>query len=308
MVEACNLSHPSICQWSDDGKLFAIKDAKTFCEVIMPKFFNGRKFRSFVRQLEFYGFSKTKKDGAMVNSLTEDPGNKIWCFCHENFIRDKPELLVDMRRPRYEKSPCVKNDQLQKLKGEVNDLRENISRMTGDLKDLKSLMESILKGFSEFNKRKDDELNDANVKPYQKKRRFTPDPVIVTRSSSFNINDDHAMECDRKDISTPTSLVYENDEFDSALEELGPISHELGDLSNWEIYNSNKDTGVMKLDYCMTLPTKPIPGDLSVCILLDPEQLQKLKPSQYHGSSLRPLASIRRGSLPPKRTVASHAA
>ena len=41
--------------WSENGDTFIVKDMEAFAN-LLPKFFKHKNFRSFVRQLNFYGF------------------------------------------------------------------------------------------------------------------------------------------------------------------------------------------------------------------------------------------------------------
>ena len=55
MISSCQ---PKIASWSEDGKMFIIKDQKVFEKEVIPQFFDHNKFTSFARQLNFYGFRK----------------------------------------------------------------------------------------------------------------------------------------------------------------------------------------------------------------------------------------------------------
>jgi len=50
-----NTSDPALATWTDDGKMFVIKDQDTFAKEVIPQFFDLKKFTSFTRQLNFYG-------------------------------------------------------------------------------------------------------------------------------------------------------------------------------------------------------------------------------------------------------------
>ena len=69
-----------------NGREFAIKEIDEFQEHILPKFFRHRNINSFIRQLNMYGFHKSRKD----------PSKNI--FSHPFFLRSQPHLLPLVRR------------------------------------------------------------------------------------------------------------------------------------------------------------------------------------------------------------------
>lgn len=52
--------YTKIIYWSSNGLEFTIKDISKFEEIVLPKYFRHNKMNSFVRQLNMYGFHKTK--------------------------------------------------------------------------------------------------------------------------------------------------------------------------------------------------------------------------------------------------------
>ena len=51
--------------WNPDGLTFVVKSVEAFTDEL-PRYFKHRNFRSFVRQLNFYGFRKLRADGALI--------------------------------------------------------------------------------------------------------------------------------------------------------------------------------------------------------------------------------------------------
>lgn len=82
---------PNIISWSEDGEMFAIKDMNQFEMKILPLYFDSNKFTSFKRQLHYYGFGKHKQQKSSRNST-------VIYYRHENFKRDRPELLTNIQR------------------------------------------------------------------------------------------------------------------------------------------------------------------------------------------------------------------
>mmetsp|Transcript_76601 Transcript_76601/g.219779 ORF Transcript_76601/g.219779 Transcript_76601/m.219779 type:complete len:175 (-) Transcript_76601:13-537(-) len=98
MVDTCP---DDIGGWSENGDTFIVKDMEAFAN-LLPKFFKHKNFRSFVRQLNFYGFRKLRTDGALIS---ERPAH-WWEFRHEKFMKGKVEWLTQIKRANhYEQSP-----------------------------------------------------------------------------------------------------------------------------------------------------------------------------------------------------------
>lgn len=103
-VDKLGLSHGS--SWVSGGRAFAIHDPEVFMNEISPKFFDRQThLRSFHRQLSIWGFRRIE---------TGTGGRGVWF--HKHFIRDKPELIEDIKRipiknPKLAKSVLPNNDQ-----------------------------------------------------------------------------------------------------------------------------------------------------------------------------------------------------
>ena len=89
----------SAISWQDHGMAFKIHDRKKFIELIMPQWFCRLKYTSFVRQLNLFGFKRIHKDGA-------DKG----AMYHEDFLRDMPELAVNIPKVKRNKNRMPENE------------------------------------------------------------------------------------------------------------------------------------------------------------------------------------------------------
>ncbi len=85
-----------IVSWSPDGKSFKVHHKDEFSRVILPATFGTNVYKSFQRNLHFWGYQNIRK------------GPSKGLCSHPHFIRDRPELLSKMRRVR---APSRSNEQ-----------------------------------------------------------------------------------------------------------------------------------------------------------------------------------------------------
>lgn len=81
-----NKEYESIIHWMANGREFAIKEIDEFQDHILPKYFRHRNINSFIRQLNMYGFHKSRKD----------PSKNI--FSHPFFLRGQAQILHLVKR------------------------------------------------------------------------------------------------------------------------------------------------------------------------------------------------------------------
>ncbi|KAL7569772.1 hypothetical protein ACA910_005714 [Epithemia clementina (nom. ined.)] len=75
-----------IISWSESGKAFHIRNISDFANTILSKYFRTKKFSSFQRNLNLYGFTKLRR------------GPEINMYAHSSFRRGFPEHLVQLRK------------------------------------------------------------------------------------------------------------------------------------------------------------------------------------------------------------------
>jgi hypothetical protein len=75
-----------IIEWLPNGKSFRIYDNARFSNKIIPQYFKQSKLASFQRQLNLYGFRRILK------------GEEQGAYFHSQFMRDRPDLVADIKR------------------------------------------------------------------------------------------------------------------------------------------------------------------------------------------------------------------
>ncbi|GAA5899750.1 hypothetical protein JCM6882_005426 [Rhodosporidiobolus microsporus] len=100
MLETPSLAH--LISWSEDGKSFIIYHPSEFARIVLPQYFKHSNFSSFIRQGNFYHFSKISDvPGTPVRTAHTNPDGtpvQTWEFRNPNFQRGRPDLLARIKR------------------------------------------------------------------------------------------------------------------------------------------------------------------------------------------------------------------
>ena len=121
-------------RWSENGKALLIADEVGFSTKILPKYFKHKNISSFIRQLNIYGFHKTKQDPQFKE------------FCNDDFQRGKPHLLSNISR-RTNRSKGSKEAQLQKIlraqKGLKDEEKVEFKKLLAEVKYIKAQAQNV---------------------------------------------------------------------------------------------------------------------------------------------------------------------
>ena len=161
-------TYNEIIHWDTDGKRIIICDVINLCNVVLPKFYKHHNYSSFVRQLNMYGFHKSK--GIIKNG----EGYEHEKFCKNSkkeeisqIIRQskKMKVLVNYIKSNQKEDSSNDNDFLENgneddvlkylfekneenmqnslaLKNEIEDLRKENTQLTEEIAIFKSVLNS----------------------------------------------------------------------------------------------------------------------------------------------------------------------
>ncbi|RHY09549.1 hypothetical protein DYB25_003716 [Aphanomyces astaci] len=163
----------SVAGWSDDGGSFIVREPKEFAAYMLPKYFKHSNFSSFVRQLNFYGFRKTKKEVLLVALETDDLKNS-WEFHHELFHQHKPHLMAKIKRKtNYTEQfsdATSTGDDIDDLRNDVTEIKTHLTNLTDQIASLSRLVHSVCHD-SLKRSRDDEEPSFVAEKPPRQQRR-----------------------------------------------------------------------------------------------------------------------------------------
>ena len=80
-----------IVSWVSNTGGFKIYDVKMFASEILPIYFANIQYKSFIRQINIYGFRRVRRD---------EEGTIVGAYVHPLFVRNQPDLCWQMRRTK----------------------------------------------------------------------------------------------------------------------------------------------------------------------------------------------------------------
>ena len=162
-----NKIYTEIIHWDIDGKRVIIRDVVNLCNLILPKFYKHHNYSSFVRQLNLYGFHKSKgvvKEGesyeleSFKRSCSKEEINKIMKpnkkmknlveYIKSNQKDDSTDndFLSTGSEDNVLKFLFEKNEENAQnsllLKKEMEELKKENNSLSDEVKKLKSLLDS----------------------------------------------------------------------------------------------------------------------------------------------------------------------
>ena len=162
-----NNSYNNIIHWDTDGKRVIISDVVNLCNLVLPKFYKHHNYSSFVRQLNLYGFHKSKgisKCGdsyeleAFHSKATKEEINQIvkpnkkmknlveYIKSNQKEESTDNDFLSagsedDVLKFLFEKTEENAQNSLN-LRKEMDELKKENSKLNNEIKELKSLLNS----------------------------------------------------------------------------------------------------------------------------------------------------------------------
>ena len=165
-------NYKNFIHWDTNGKRVIILDVFSLCNIVLPKFYKHNNYSSFVRQLNIYGFHKSK---GVVNSGDAYESDKF----HRNITKEEISQIIEQNKKMKntiiikanQKEEDTNNDdvlnyifqkteentqsslmlrkEMLDLKMENNKLNYEINRLKILLKNNANLVEKILKSKNE---------------------------------------------------------------------------------------------------------------------------------------------------------------
>ncbi|CAJ0582424.1 unnamed protein product, partial [Mesorhabditis spiculigera] len=137
-------SYQNIIRWDDSGYSFHIIDPYAFCKNVLPHYFKHNNLNSLIRQLNMYGFRKmTPLDrGGLTRSESDQDHLE---FSHPYFVRDRPDLLGNIKRKSSARAPVQVNEQGDKMGQSINIVMDELRNLRDKQKGMSNRMEDLIK-------------------------------------------------------------------------------------------------------------------------------------------------------------------
>lgn len=126
--------------WSSSGDSFFINDETAFT-TILPNFFSSKKFNSFVRQLNFYSFSKVRNNEETIE------------FRNNFFQRNRKSEIAKIKRKKR-----IKKNKKHLVKRDIN-WKEEADRVIKDRIELREVNKQLKSKLESFKKKIQERIN-----------------------------------------------------------------------------------------------------------------------------------------------------
>jgi len=172
--------------------MFVVKDTTKFAAEVIPRYFDHKKFPSFARQLNFYGFRKIQ-DKPIRNADINKSTAKHVKFCNVDFKRDQPELLRNIQRSTRGGNAVNAQEQQR----QINQLKEQVAAYEGIVVQLTARIDSMEKNFSHLTEQLNQNQRDPDSKPGSGIRDISRRLSVVSlKPLSLPSDDTSSIECD----------------------------------------------------------------------------------------------------------------
>lgn len=215
LVNMLESAPKELIRWSNDGHSFVVIDKERLAKEVLPQYYKTSNFSSFVRQLNFYRFTKVviegkkdrksnegKKERGKGKDKSAQKSNREhkskWEFLHKNFIRGRPDLLMSIKRRTYQDVDA--NRQIQSLQNQVSGLNSKVEHLTEEVSTLKQLIAKLVGSRKSGNGEEEGEEIRANLDAFvsstsrglakKRKRSFDADESSTSPEQMVRLNSD----------------------------------------------------------------------------------------------------------------------
>jgi hypothetical protein len=131
-------SNHEYVRWNDEGDAFIITNKNAFSDQVLPKYFKHKNLSTFIRQLNIYGFKKTKyKD-------------EEHCFAHKDFKRQNKRLLLNMKRRAKNRSSDKKSTSSESGYMSRSEVMLLFEKMTTRIDEQDNKIDKLIQANKEF--------------------------------------------------------------------------------------------------------------------------------------------------------------